>query len=233
MKYVVAPVKNIVNGQSAFQTLDERAMGVPGMMLVHGEPGAGKTTFLAWMINQVNGVLVRANAVWTPNSMLAAIMSELGVDPLHSTAKMLNYITRELSDSGRPLFVDEANYLATNKKMLETLRDIHDMTDVPVVLCGAEKIERKLPRYPQLASRISQWVEFKPADLEDAQELVNSVCEVALAPDLVRHLHKQAGGSMRRMTVGLSRIESFARSNGLQEINADQWGDRQMFLGGR
>lgn len=233
MKHVVAPVKNIVAAQSAFQTLSERDIGVPGMMLIHGDPGMGKTTALAWLINQVNGVFVRANATWTANSMLASVMAELGVDPMHSTARMLNHIVSKLAESGRPLFVDEANYLVHSRQMLETLRDIHDIANVPVVLCGAESIERKLPKYPQLQSRISQWVEFKSADIDDARTLIDAVSEIALSPDLLQHLWQQAKGSMRLMTVGLSRIESFARSNGLSEIDAEQWGGRQLFMGGR
>lgn len=230
MRHQMALVKNVINAQAAYQTLAQRDLGIPGMMLIHGDPGFGKTTTITWLVNQANGVFVRANATWTANSMLAAIMEELGSDPMHSTAKMLKHIAQRLSESRRPLFVDEANYLGSDKKMLNTLKDIHDMTDVPVLMAGAEGIERKLPHHPTLARRISQWVEFKAADLDDAATLANTVCEVALAEDLLVHLHRQAKGSMGLMTVGLARIESFARSNGIDQIDAGQWGDRQLFM---
>ncbi len=230
MRHQMAPVKNVLNAQSAYQTLAERDLGIPGMMLIYGEPGFGKTTTITWLVNQANGVFVRANATWTPNSMLAAIMQELGADPMNRTSQMLNHISQQLIESQRPLFIDEANYLKGNQQMLNTLKDLHDMTDVPVIMAGAEGIEKKLPHYPTLARRISQWVEFKPADLDDAESLASTVCEVELDEALLRQLHKQAKGSMGLMTVGLARIESFARSNGLDLVTAEQWSDRPLFL---
>lgn len=230
MKYSMALVKNVLNAQAAYQTLSERSVGVPGMMLIYGDPGFGKTTTITWLVNQANGVFVRANATWTPNSMLAAIMKELGAAPMNRTADMLNHITQRLIETGRPLFVDEANYLSRNKTLLDTLKDIHDMTDVPVLMAGAEGIERKVPHHPTVARRISQWVKFEPADLDDAKILAETVCEVAVSDQLLAHLHKQAKGSMGLMTVGLSRIEAFARSNGLNQVSFEQWGDRPLSL---
>lgn len=230
MRHKLAPVKNVANAQGAFETLQQRDLGIPGMMLIHGDPGYGKTTAVTWLINQVNGVFVRANATWTPSAMLGSIMHELGALPLHRTSAMLDFIATRLNETRRPLFVDEANYLSGNKRMLETLRDIHDLTDVPVVMAGAENIERKVIHHAQLARRISQWVEFKRADIEDAIILAETVCEVDLADDLLALLHKQAKGSMGLMTVGLARIEAFARSNDLATVNASQWADRPLFL---
>ena len=46
-------------------------------------------------------------------------------------------------------------------------------------------------------------------------------------------LHTQAKGSMRLMTVGLSRIEALAKANGWRDVSAEQWGNRALFLGNR
>src|SRR5699024_11974997 len=45
--------------------------GMPGMGLVHGETGTGKTTALTWLRNRphVNAVYVRALALWTPSDI--------------------------------------------------------------------------------------------------------------------------------------------------------------------
>jgi hypothetical protein len=114
--------------------------------------------------------------------------------------------------------------------MLETLRDIHDLSEMPVVLVGMEGIERRLVHRQQLARRISQWVEFLPADLEDAGILAQTMCSVKIADDLLQALHPEAKGSMRLMAVGLARIQALGRANGWTSVDADQWGNRRLFL---
>jgi DNA transposition AAA+ family ATPase len=114
--------------------------------------------------------------------------------------------------------------------MLETLRDIHDLSSSPVVLVGMAGIERKLSNRQQLSGRISQWVEFKPADLEDAATLAKHVCEVEIAPDLLSDLHTQAKGSVRLMIVGLARIEALAKTQDWGRVDSDLWANRKLFL---
>lgn len=232
MRNKLALVKNVAALQMAYEALAGRDMGIPGMALVYGYTGAGKTTGITWMVNRTRGVYVRAAATWTPSTMLGRIMAELGFAALGRNAAMVDHIVATLQESQRPLFVDEADYLMSNGQMIETLRDIHDLSGVPVVLIGMEGIERRLVHRPQLARRISHWLEFLPADLEDARTLATTVCEVTLDDELLERLHKEAGGSMGLMTVGMARIEQLARANGWANVSADQWGDRVLFLGG-
>lgn len=229
----IAPTKNVVALSNAFEGLATRDHGVPGMGLVYGYTGAGKTTAVAWLVARKNGVYVRANSGWTPTSMLSKIMSELGAAPMQRRAAMLEYIGDKLSQLKRPLFVDEADYLLHDGAMLESLRDVHDMSGLPVVLIGMANIEKKLVHRQQLARRISHWVEFRPSDLEDARLLTDTVAEVKVADDLVALLHRESKGSIGLMTVGLARIESQAKANGWKVADKDAWGNRALFLGNR
>lgn len=231
MKHQIAPVKNVTRLGVAFSALKRRDLGIPGIGLVHGFTGAGKTTAVTQLVVRENGVFVRANAVWTPNAMLGAITNELDGVPTGQNSKMIGYITERLALSGRALFVDEADYLLHNLKMLEALRDLHDTAGVPVVLIGMDGIQKKITHREQFARRISEWVEFKPLDAVDAQVLASSICEIAVADDLVAKLHAAAGGSMGLMTVGLSRIEQYAKSKDWEAIDAAAWKDRQFFMG--
>lgn len=231
MKKNMAMVKNVMALQAAFEALSGREHGVPGMGLLYGHTGAGKTTAATWLISNSNGVYARANATWTPNAMLGKLMIELGAEPLHNGgAAMVKHITDALMLEQRPVFIDEADYLLSNLKMLETLRDIHDISGQPVVLIGMEGIERRLVHRQQLARRISQWVEFLPSDAEDARILADSICDITVEDDLLQSLHDEAKGSIGLMTVGLSRIEALAKANGWKKVDADQWGGRRLFL---
>lgn len=231
MRNKMAIVKNVVKLRTAYDALAARDPGIPGMGLVHGFTGSGKTTAIAWLVNQINGIFVRATATWTPSAMLGSIMKELGAAPLHrGSAAMVNHIVAQLPMSASSLFVDEADYLFSNLKMLDTLRDIHDLTGCPVILIGMEGIERRLTHRLQLARRISQWVEFLPLDVEDARILADTLCEVDIQGDLLERVHQETSGSIGLMVVGMSRIEALAKANGWKVIDNDLWADRRLFL---
>lgn len=233
MRYQMVPVKNVSRLSEAGHALLNRAPGMPGLGLVYGETGYGKTTAVTWFVNQCRGVYVRALATWSPAAMLGSILKELDLAPrLVSCSRMTEQIIEELAVSGRPLFVDEADYIVDNKKMTETLRDLHDMASVPVVLIGMAGIQRKISLRQQFSGRIAQWVEFKPCDMADARALARALCEVEVEEDLLSHLQHAASGSARLLVVGLARIEQSAKVRGLTKIGPDQWkrGD-DFFLG--
>jgi DNA transposition AAA+ family ATPase len=223
-------VRNVTRLAEAVDGLRSRDAGTPGMGLVYGYTGVGKSTAVAWMLNQVNGLQTRAAACWTPTAMLGALMHELGAAPLSRAMRMVDHIVGELRRTGRPVFVDEADYLLQDGRMLETLRDIHDLSGAPVILIGMEGIERRLVHRPQLAGRVSQWVEFRAAGRDDARILADKVCEVQIAEDLLERLWTASKGSMRLMVVGLSRIEAYARAQRLAAVDEERWGNRQLFL---
>lgn len=233
MRSRMAITKSVAALQIAYEALAGRAFGVPGMALVYGYTGAGKTTAIAALRNATHGVYVRAQRTWTTNAMLRRLMAELGAEGKGSSSDMVDYIASTLLELQRPVFVDEADYLTRDHHMIETLRDIHDVAGVPVVLVGMSGIEKRIAgRNKQLAGRISHWVEFLPSDLEDARLVANAVCEVDVDDELLVDLHSQAKGSLRSIVVGLARIEQLAKANGWTSVDAERWGGRALFIGG-
>lgn len=235
MKHKICHIKNVARLAEAGDALINRGPGMPGMGLISGATGYGKTTASAWFVNQCRGIYVRAMAMWSPSSMLIAILRELDCEPRGRNSHMVDVITEKLAQHGRPLFVDEADYLLDSKRMLETLRDVHDLSTVPVILIGEEDAHRKLRTYKRLTRRIAEHVEFAGADLEDARILADNLCEVKVADDLLEQLHYTAcakkrgskevigGASVGLMVVGLSRIEQNARHRGLKTVHLKDW----------
>ncbi|UTW12959.1 AAA family ATPase [Marinobacterium rhizophilum] len=228
MKAIVAPVKNVIATQNAFDSLYNRSYGVPGIGLIHGPTGFGKTTSVAYLFNQVNGVLVRARANDTSSSLLGRIVSELGAQPMSRNARMVDYIIEQMSMYERPLFIDEADYLMGDIKLLESIRDLYDATEVPVVLIGMDQIAKRISSRKQFFNRISEWVEFRPADLDDV--IVMADCMLAggirAEAELLEQLRQAACGEMRRITIGLAQIEKLARANDLDVVTLEHWGDQ-------
>lgn len=234
MKHKMAIVKNIVALEGAYEALAQRGNGVEGMGLVFGDAGFGKTTAITWLRHKTNAVHVRALATWTQRSMLGAIMRELGVEPMYRSADNVQEIVRLLGEHNRGLYVDELDYLLGGgemNKLLDTLRDIHDLSKMPVLLIGMAGVQRKVANRLQLARRITQFVEFLKADKEDARTLTNTVCEVDVEDDLLEALHKDADGNIGLIANGLSTIEGRAKGNGWKKVDLERWGNRPFFLG--
>lgn len=231
MRYTVVPVKNITKLAQAGDALIHRGPGEDGMGLIYGDAGAGKTTACAWFRNRTDGIYVRAMALWTPVAMLEAIATELGLPGSHRAAQMMTTIIDALRKRPRPIMIDEADYVIDyGKRMVETLRDLHDFSKSPVILIGMTGIERAVLSRKQLSDRILRDVHFKPCDLEDARMMAAALCEVEVEEDLLAELHKRSKGSPRQMVVGLSRIEDKAKAQGRDRINLAQWGGAKLFL---
>lgn len=226
------PISNVVMMIGAQQKLQERAPGTPGIGLIYGPSGYGKTSSLAFMRNKINGVYVRAWPTWTPSSMLSTIMLELGLQPNARIHKMIDAIVQALSMEGRTLFIDEGDYLTDKLVLLEVLRSLHDVSTSPLILVGMEEFKQKVMHREQLAGRIGQWVEFQPASPEDASMLAHGLCEVEIGADLVSRLYeKSKGGSVRRIVSGLWNVEAFARKKGIRRVSLAEWGDRAFSFG--
>lgn len=223
MKSKIVPISNVVRLVEAGEALLNRAVGMPGMGLVYGASGYGKTTAVAWLATRQHGVFVRALATTTPSSLCESICKELGISRRATNVATIESIVEKLVVTERPLFVDEADYIADQKRLVETLRDIHDLANVPVILIGMQHLRRTVSTREQLAGRIAQWVEFQESTLDDARALAGALTEVEVSDELIARLHVSARGAVRLIVVGLGRIEQFARSRGLARIGVAEW----------
>ncbi len=241
MKHKILGVKNVSRLQAAGNALINRSMGMPGIGLIWGPTGYGKTTSATWFINQCNGVYIRAMRTWSPKAMLTALCRELDLDSQRmNNCEMVEAIIYRLAETGRPLFIDEADYIVESKRLTDTLRDIHDLSTVPVILIGMHGIEKRIRSNEQFTGRIAQWVAFQGADHEDARMLADGLCEVEVRQDLLDALYAEAcpkrkpdaGAEIRRLVVGLGQIEGYAHHRGLSTIALADWPEgREFFIG--
>jgi len=231
MHFKLVQTKNVQRLHMALEKLNGRQKAIPGLGLLSGPTGAGKTTALVGAVVAFDAVFVRANAATNFTGLLDALCFELSIDSHLRNAAKVDAITRGLRAKPRPLFIDEADYIVRDYRMLEVLRDIHDGTGVPVMLIGMEGIESKIGRIPQVARRIAQHIVFKPCDLADAALIAKELCEVEVAPDLIKKMHLHTNGSIGHIVIALAHFESLAKDNRVKSIDADMWGDKPMFLG--
>lgn len=231
MKYHLVPVKNVLKLRSGLDALRNREAGIPGLGLLYGKPGTGKTMTLAETVANTDAIFFRANSTFTLGTLLDAICQSLKVSVHGKSFEKLATICQMLRDQPRAIIVDEGDYLLRDPRMLEVLRDIHDIENVPVLLVGMADIDTKLIRRPQFSRRITQRIKFEPCDLADTRLVTETLCEVEIAEDLLLSMHKATQGVLGLVVPALAGFERFAKSHRMKVLEAEAWGDRAMFLG--
>jgi len=236
MKSKIAGVKNITRLGDALDAVMTRGAGAEGMVLVYGASGVGKSTALAYYLNQFDAVYVEASPAWSLGSMYAAILGGMGIAAKGRAADMERQIVDEMSANNRPLFIDELDHVllpgqGTTLRMLEALRSIYDKSRMPVLMCGMDKIDRKLKLREQLSRRIFQWVAFDDLDADDARVVADTLCEVGVADDLLADAFAATAGRMGRLVPVLAQIERRAKGNGWKTVDRQQWGGRPWHFG--
>ncbi len=199
------------------------------IMVVDGEPGLGKTTTLEHFAISKNLIFLRAKTEWTARWFMQDLLQDIGVQPAYRFQAMFQQAIESLavrmaqaSAAGEEIaiIIDEADHICTKKEVLETIRDISDNLEIPVILVGMGRIRGAITsRFPQIASRISQYTEFKPASLKDTTDLVNGLCGVEVAEDLIGFLHKASMGKFREIKEGIAAIERFGAKQSGKKID--------------
>ena len=240
MRKEMAITKNVQRLLRAVRTLTDSPHGIERMGLLYGLPGEGKTTSIDHVIDKTNGIALRAKRCWTTTSMLAELCTELRtpekIRRSNRSAIMVVSAIEHLNVCPRPIFIDEIDHLfvphnqRNGTNILETLRDIYDLVKVPVILVGEENSAINIQENGRFARRITQWVEFKGIDQDDARIVANTVCEVGIGDDLLTHLYQEAGANVGRIIVGIDAIERHGKALDIGEVDRATWGDRALFF---
>lgn len=219
MKKVFARTSNVDNFINSITRLQNREDGIPGMALVYGEPGLGKTKTTLWWCAQNDGVFIRTKKLMSGRWLLEEIVAELGEAPMRRTSDLFRQAVDQLLERPRAIFVDEADFLAHDARVIETLRDLHDTTSTPFVLIGMDQADKKLMRFKHLYDRFSEIVRFHPLTEGDVASVAEQMCEVRLSKDAINFIHTQAN-RFRKVVVWLYKAEAIAKANGLKEVSA-------------
>lgn len=231
MKNQTALTKNVINALDAYQCIKQAAEdGSPAIAMFTGDAGLGKSKAGEYLFIEADGLLVRCSRADTHGTLLQKLANELGLEARRSKKEMQDFIVQELATTGKPLFIDEADYLVDKIDVLEGIRDIYDLSNVPIILIGYAQLPSKVKRLPQLVSRIAQHVKFQAADLDDLIIMAHSLVDtIEIDKSLLEELLSKSKGNFRHIHTGLATIERFALTNNQTEINAVQWADRELF----
>ncbi len=113
---------------------------------------------------------------------------------------------------------------------METLRDLSDDLEVPFILIGMGKVRHNLTRFPQVASRVGQYVSFKPIDLKETIKLTEKSQGIIIEEALIAFLHQTTKGRLREIKEGLKALERFALRNKRTELTLKDMIGQTLFM---
>ncbi|MGE4334568.1 MAG: AAA family ATPase [Pigmentiphaga sp.] len=226
-----APLTNV----GLFMRLLERAMQrdprLPGMVCFHGPSGWGKSSSACYGYNRLDAYYIECRSTMTKKGFLEELLKEMGLLPERTIGAMFSQAIEELRATGRPLIIDEMDYLV-DKAAVDIVRDLHDESLCAIALIGEERLPAKLARWERFHGRILDWQGAQPVSRADVQHLANLYCTgLTVGDDLLGHLHKLARGSVRRVCVNLSNIAAEANRIGVDAIDLTTWGNRPLYTG--
>lgn len=226
MKNAFVETANVARFQAALSALERRGASEACLMVVDGAPGLGKTTALHRWAAHNACIFVRAKKEWSPGWFLEEMLGQFRIAPAHSYKKKFEQALEamlqrqsamHLQRKTFAVVVDEADHVSRSANIIESIRDFSDTGDIVFVLVGMGKIRDNLTRFPQVASRIAQYVRFEPATAADVRAFFDRLCDVPVADDVAGFVHKIAGGLNREIMEAIAAIEAIGRRNKAKE----------------
>lgn len=221
MHKLFVKTRNVKNFIGLMNNLIDKSNEVPKMGLVYGNPGLGKTQTAVWWATRNDAVYVRAQNKMTSRWLMEKIVFELGESPSRKMANLMEQCITHLRLKPQVIIIDEVDYLISRCKIVETLRDVHDLTGAPVVLIGMQEAKTKLGKYRHLYDRLSEIVEFKPFSNEDIEVIVEELSEIKIT-DEAKEIFFEKTNRFRQIIKGISLLENLAATNGLNKIDVKQ-----------
>lgn len=221
MHKLFVKTRNVKNFIGLMNNLIDKSNEVPKMGLIYGDPGLGKTQTAVWWATNNDAVYVRAQNKMTCRWLLEKIVYELGESPSRKMADLIEQCITHLRLKPQIIIIDEVDYLINRHRIVETLRDLHDLTGVPIVLIGMQEAKTKLGKYRHLYDRISEIIEFKPFSKDDLDVIVEELSEIKIT-DEAKEIFFEKTNRFRQVIKGISLLENLAKTNGLNKIDVKQ-----------
>lgn len=194
--------------------------GTPGLMMVWGIAGYGKTVCAKKYCADTGALYFRMSNGWTPRAMLQRICRDLnGMEP--GIIDKAKDIIEEEFDSGNipALVIDEASRLTIDH--IEHFRDLFDNTGTPTILVGEPDIYSRVVGHAPLKRRIRKFVEFGPATVEDTIIFGIKCFKLKLEPKAAILLHELTQGNMGYIENRMYALRQAARKAQTDKIDRD------------
>lgn len=216
----IAAIATLDVVQATLEQLATRRQGVPGIGVLYGPSGWGKTFATNSLANESRAYYVQMLSAWRSKDLLTKILAEMGVAHKTGTvSKLLDLVTGQLSASRRTLIIDEFDHAAKSDSLIELTRDIYEGSQGSLLLVGEELLPRKLEAWERFHSRVSAWAPAQRVSYDDAEKLAPIYCpDVELTAEVLEKLVAISKGSVRRVVTCLTAIHQHSQLYALDQI---------------
>lgn len=216
----VAKLTNVAFAIEAInQVTDVDDLGAPHMAVLYGPPGFGKTQAAMYLAHPQgrNAVFVSLRMFDTTKTLAQLLCLELGIVTKSQwpVSMLYDQIVKRLQQLGRPLVIDEVDYIA-EKSTIDFIRTIHDNTTIPIFLIGEQDLKRKLlSRHERFHDRVLVWKEAQPCDALDVKKLaMHHAGDLKFTQDVIDALVAKTGGVARRVYNELKALREECKRTG-------------------
>ena len=100
MKKAFVKTENYARFAAGVKAVEQRGAAEAGMMLVHGQPGYGKSHIVYRWAEEAGAVYLRANVDWTPKYFLVELCKAEPLCVLDHHHRCVRHIDADLDNSG-------------------------------------------------------------------------------------------------------------------------------------
>ncbi len=218
MKPKFVLTKNVKGFINLIHNLRNKPENVTKIGLVYGNAGLGKTKTALYLSIQYDAIYIRATNSMSTKWLLEEIAKELDEIPRFYTADIFRQCVNALKMKPQMIIVDEIDYLLADFRTIETLRDLHDETGVPIILVGMQLAKHKLKKHTHMFDRISEIYQYTGFEYSDIKQIVDEIAEVDMTKEAISVIHQKAK-SFRKIVEMINTLENIARVNGIKLID--------------
>lgn len=229
----VARIASLDLVSATLERLDTRRSGLPGMGVLHGPAGWGKTFAANVLAIENRAYYVQMRSAWRSKSLLEKILFEMGVKHGRATVPaLLDLVCEQLSASRRTLILDEFDYATKSDNLIELTRDIYEGSQGSILLVGEELLPRKLEKWERFHSRVLTWAPIQPVTVDDAGLLASIYApELQIDRAVFERLVDLAAGSVRRVSVNLTRIHEHSLTYAMERFGVADLDSMSVYTG--
>ncbi|HRY83099.1 MAG TPA: AAA family ATPase [Candidatus Cloacimonadota bacterium] len=235
--HILSETSNIKAAHQAMNYLIQRPIAhQPGLGMIYGAPGLGKTQFSQRTCIRNDYVYFSAKKADTAKSFIASLVYLLRLryyprefpSTQGSASKLFNQtldiLNANTSQTHLPvIFIDEVDNIIHNphEEIVGMLRDIVDNSAAIVMLIGMQDLRNKIVKLnAHYYNRVVYFCEFSPLGIADVRLMVRDLCEVYLADDLIKHIAESASGDARKVIKFMRLYEELALANSLDSLDS-------------